>query len=177
MSPPNPFFKNMRKQLELKLKILQLQLQVLLLRRKLTIPNLPSPKYVVVHHGAGALDFNGVNEYHKRLWGFRSSLGFYAGYHKFIEYDGTLYKAREDNEKGAHTVERNNPGWWNENSVGICLQGDLTKERATEAQLKTLKEELDNYNLPIKMHSEISPTLCPGKNLKAWLIKQYGLQL
>ena len=159
-------------QLLLKLKILQLQLQVLLLRKKLTIPNLPKPKYVVVHHGAGPLNFEQVNNYHKGRWQFRSSLGYYCGYHKFIEYDGTLHIARADNERGAHTVEPSKPGWWNENSVGICLQGDFTQEYPTQSQLKTLKEELDKYAVPVKMHKEISPTLCPGRYLEKF-IKEY----
>jgi N-acetylmuramoyl-L-alanine amidase len=160
--------------LKLQLLILQLKLRVLLLRQQLTIPNLPKPKFVVVHHGGGRLDFNGVNEYHKKLWNFRSSLGYYAGYHKFIEYTGKLHIARRDNEKGAHTVEKGNANWWNENSVGICLQGNFENEQPTQPQLDRLREELDKYNLPVKMHCEISPTLCPGKNLKK-LVENYRL--
>ncbi len=159
----------MKEKLLLKIQIIQIQLKILLLRKKLTVPNLPKPKYVVVHHGGGRLNFHDVNEYHRGLWGFRSSLGYYAGYHKFIEYDGKLHIARRDNEEGAHTVEQGNPGWWNKNTVGICLQGDLTEERPTEAQLKTLKQELDSYNLPVKIHSEISATSCPGKHLRDWV--------
>ena len=142
------------------------------MKKKLTIPNLPKPQYIVIHHGGGDWGFSQVDESHRQKWGFKSSLGYYIGYHKFIGYDGRLYIARQDNEQGAHTVEVNRPGFWNKNSVGICLQGNLEVEEPTESQLQTLKRELDKYDIPIKMHKEIVPTLCPGKNLEKW-IREY----
>ncbi len=160
----------MIERLKLQLIILQLQLQVLILRKKLTIPKLPQPKIAVVHHGGGFLDFNGVNEYHKQKWGFRSSLGYYAGYHRFIEYDGTRHIARRDNERGAHTVEPGRPGWWNDNSVGICLQGNLETHMPTPSQIKALEKDLKEFD-EIKMHSDIVATICPGKHIKNWFKK------
>lgn len=157
----------------LQIQIYQIQLAILLFKKKLTVPNLPKPKYVIPHHGGGSWSFHQVNNHHKNKWGFKSSLGFYIGYHKWIAYDGRLYIARRDNERGAHAVERGRPHWWNKNSVGICLQGNFEKERPTDAQLKTLKKELDSYDVPIKQHKEIYPTLCPGKYLSEWLFKNY----
>lgn len=55
------------------IKILQLQLQ-LMLGQKVTVPNLPAPNKIIIHHGGGWLDFEGVNEWHKIKWGFRSAL-------------------------------------------------------------------------------------------------------
>ena len=156
----------------LQFKIIQLQLQILILRRKLTVPNLPDPEYVVVHHEAGTANFWQVNEYHRTLWGFKSSLGFYIGYHKFIGYDGRLFIGRSDNEEGAHCAVADKPHFWNTHSVGICLQGNFENEQPTEAQLITLKSELDTYKAQgriIKTHQEIKATLCPGKNLQKWV--------
>jgi len=163
----------MIQKIKLQIQVLQIKLAILLLRQKRTVPNLPGPKYVVVHHGAGNWNFHHVNKSHKDKWGFKSSLGYYIGYHKWISYNGTLITARRDNEEGAHTVEKGNPHWWNRNSVGICLQGNTEIAQPTEAQLTTLRIELNKYNIPIKQHREIYPTLCPGKNLSRWLYKIY----
>ncbi len=168
------------KKLMLQLLILKLQLKVKLLREKLTIPNLPQPKYVVVHHGGGNWDFETINRNH-RWWklrngavveGKKSSLGYWAGYHKFIEFNGQLYIARRDNEEGAHTVDPAKPGWWNKNSVGIGVQGNTNNEKPREWQSMTLKEELDEYvakGFKVKYHGQIVPTACPGRYLKEWL--------
>ena len=158
--------------IRLELQILQIQLAILLLKQKRTVPNLPKPKHIVIHHGGGDWGFGQVNNHHKNRWGFKSSLGFYIGYHKFINRYGKLFIARRDNEEGAHCVEPGRPGYWNKNSIGICLQGNFEINKPTEAQLYTLKKELDKYDIPTKMHREISATLCPGKHLVEW-VKKY----
>ena len=162
--------------IRLQILILQIQLRIKLLKEKLTVPNLPQPRYVILHHGAGNWGFEQVNRHHTNKWGFISSLGFGMGYQKWISYIGQLYIARRDNEEGAHTVDIRRPHYWNRNSVGICLQGDFGREKPTETQLKTLKKLLDSYKqrgFILKMHHEIIPTLCPGKYLKEWFIKNY----
>ena len=153
----------------LEIQILKIRLAIKLFKQKKTIPNLPKPRYIVVHHSGNNHTFYQVNAYHKKRWGFKSSLGFYIGYHKWIAYNGKLFIARRDNEEGAHCVEKGNPHYWNRNSVGICLQGNMETELPTTAQLETLKKELDRYNILVKQHKEIYPTLCPGKNLSKWL--------
>ena len=171
------FLKFQIKALQLQIQIAQIQLQILLFNKKLTVPNLPGPKYIVLHHGAGSLDFNGVNEYHKQKWGFKSSLGFFIGYQYFIEYSGKVYQGRADNERAAHTVEASRPYWWNDNSIGICLQGNFEEEYPTEVQLKSLEELLNKKMAEYKIsrvgifgHRNIAATLCPGKNLFSWLL-------
>jgi len=177
----------MIQKLQLQLLILKLQLEVKLLRRKKTIPNLSGPKHIVIHHGGGSWSFNQVNNSHK-TWkrkdgtiipGFKSSLGFWCGYHYFIEYSGRVYQARQDNEEGAHCVGKT-PRYWNRNSIGICLQGNTEKEQATEFQLRELaklldkkKEEYGITDKEIYGHREIQNTLCPGRHLWKWLIKNY----
>lgn len=156
----------------LQLQVLYLELQVKVAKKKLTIPNLPTPKILMLHNGGGDWNFNQVNKHHSNLWGFTSSLGFEIGYHKWIAFSGQLYIARRDNEEGAHTVDPNNPGWWNKNSVGLCLQGNLDVNNPTGWQLMTLKRELDSYiarGFEIKYHGQIVSTACPGKLLLVWL--------
>ena len=162
--------------LTLQLQILQLQLRIKLFQEKLTVPNLPQPKYVVLHHGAGDWNFDQVNNHHKNKWGFLSSLGYYIGYHKWISYSGRLYTARRDNEMAAHTVDMRRPHFWNRNSVGICLQGNFETEKLTDWQKQTLKRDLDDYKqrgFILIFHGEIIPTLCPGVYLREWFMKNY----
>lgn len=169
----------MTQQLQKLIKILQLQIAILkaqielkLLQKKVTVPNLSEPRFVIVHHGGGDWDFNTVNNHHKQKWGFRSSLGYYLGYQKWIGYQEKVIRARRDTEEGAHTVDPSRPGFWNKNSVGICLRGDLTKNEMTEWQELMLAEELDRYKVAgytIKAHRQIKATNCPGDHLWNWL--------
>ncbi len=165
--------------IQLKIKILQIQLQIKLFKQKKTIPNLPKSRFLIIHHGAGDWSFDKVNKSHTNKWGFISSLGYGIGYQYFIEYGGKVYQGRRDNEKGAHTVG-NTPGYYNSNSIGICLQGNMEVERPTEWQIGALRELIERkrkeYEIPNKRiigHREVSATLCPGKNLYKWLTKYY----
>ena len=168
-----------KKQIEIvkkRLFIAQLKLRIAILKQRLTIPDLPGPKHIVIHHDAGGWSFEQVNNYHQTKWGFKSSLGFYAGYHYYIEKSGRIYQARADNEMAAHAVEVNRPGYWNKNSLGVCLQGNFMKKGLIEEQIKTLGkfiyEKRAQYGIPRKEiygHRDISPTLCPGDKLYKWV--------
>jgi len=103
----------------------------------------------------------------------------FIGYQYFISYDGIIHQGRLDTEESAHTVDPNRLGFWNKNSIGICLQGNTEKTLPTEAQLKSLKVLLEykmkEYGIStdhIKMHCEIVSTACPGRNLIKW-VKEY----
>ena len=117
----------MIEKLLLQIQILQIQMQILLLQKKLTVPNLNDPRYIIIHHGAGQLNFEQVNEYHKGKWGFKSSLGYYIGYGYFISYSGRVYQGRADNEEQAATIG------YNKQSINICLQGKFHKANSQQA--------------------------------------------
>jgi len=162
--------------LKLKVIVLQLQIRKALLKQKLTIPNLKPRKLVIVHHGGGSFNFWQVNNHHKNLWKMKSSLGYYIGYQKWIEYDGKLYTARRDNEEGAHTVGVI-PHYYNRNSVGICLRGDYDTLPVSPIQILTLIRILDEYKkkgYEIKCHRDFSKTTCPGRYLYNWVKANYG---
>ena len=91
------------------------------------------PTSIIVHHELGNQGFQGVNEYHRQLWNFKSSLGYFCGYQYYIDKTGKVWQARKDDEEGAHTIGRNN------DSIAICLQGNLDVERPTPVQLIALK--------------------------------------
>jgi len=137
------------------------------------MPKLNVPKYLIIHHEGSNLGFEKINEWHRQRWNFVSSLGFFIGYHYYIEKSGKSYQGRRDNEEGAHTIG------YNTQSLGICCQGNFEIEFPTTEQINTLKKLLEDKSQKylisktnIKGHSEISPTLCPGKNLLSW-VKNY----
>jgi len=171
MAKSKEILKLLIKKIQLQIQILQIQLAIKL-GQKRTVPNLNNPNKIILHHGGGWLNFKGVNEWHKQRWGFKSSLGYYAGYQYFIERDGKIYQGRADNEKGAHTKGQN------ENSIGICLMGNGEEKDFTPEQYQSLKELLDKkrveYNISkseIYAHQDFAPTLCPSFRLYNWLLK------
>ncbi len=91
------------------------------------------PLSIILHHELGNNGFYGVNDYHRQLWNFKSSLGFYIAYQYYIDHLGVVYQGRADDEEGAHTIGRNL------DSIGICLAGNFDISRPTEAQLVSLK--------------------------------------
>lgn len=137
-------------------------------------------KSIVIHHTASTVStdqFPSVDAYHKSQGFPESSLGFYVGYHLFIEKDGSLLRARSDEERGAHTVA---PGRdWNADSIGICLAGDFTKEDPTEAQLTqlfTCKDLMDIHSIPIEEvydHKDTKSTACPGYPFRSYVERRF----
>jgi len=165
--------------LKLLIQIIQIKLQILILRKKLTVPNLKNPCAIVIHHEAANNGFDAVNLWHKKRWGFKSSLGYYCGYHYYISKSGEVHQSRRDNEMAAHTVEKGRPHYWNKNSIGVCLQGNFTYEQPTKAQIDALRGLLYKFwqkylitKKDIHTHGEIAPTSCPGENLQK-IIDEY----
>ena len=127
-----------------------------------------TPKYLIVHHEAPpvvipdtAKRFDIVDQYHKsKGWGG-------IGYHAFIERDGELKQGRADNEEGAHTIGKN------QESLGICMAGNMDLQDPTTAQVETLtkwlKEKMAQYNIPIENvvpHRRFANKSCYGLRLK-----------
>jgi len=101
----------------------------------------------------------------------------YIGYGYFIEYDGTIHQGRLDNEEQAHCVEKSRPGYWNKNSVGVCLQNKVGQSITSEQEkaLTLLLGRLRRtYRIPkteIYGHYQIKSTACPGESIKKFLKK------
>ena len=93
------------------------------------------PNKIIVHHDGvsrAGPSFAIVNEYHRTRDFPKSSLGFYCGYHYWIERDGFVCKARGEDEEGAHTKGQNFT------SIGIGLAGNFDTELPTKAQVASL---------------------------------------
>lgn len=128
-----------------------------------------TPKRIIWHHSAYQSDEHQaakIDQWHKDRGFPISSLGYYIGYHYIIEKDGSVFKAREENEIGAHDQGENI------DSLGICLAGDFNKEMPTVAQTNAFRTlwldiiiRLSIPILAIEPHRRDDSTDCPGKNL------------
>lgn len=142
--------------------------------------NINTPEYLIIHHTGGSdanplqdssnFTFEACNELHKNNpnvnLGYPSSLGYYIGYHYYIEKDGSLHQGRLDTDEGAHTVG------YNQKSIGICLAGNFDLTLPTEAQVATLKALLKaktaQFNIPstkVVPHRTFAKKTCYGQKL------------
>jgi len=114
--------------------------------------------YIVLHHAAvPSCTVESVHQYHlSKGW-----LGF--GYHLLCRKDGTVYVGRPLDTIGAHCKDHN------DRSVGVCAEGDYTKEQMPPAQEQALTDVvawlLARYpGVAVKRHSDLNATACPGQN-------------
>lgn len=129
------------------------------------------PTKITLHHEAGNSSFEAVNEYHRQKWNSISNLGFYCGYHYYINKVGKVYQARKDDEMGIHTRD-NNAG-----NIGICLEGNFMVEKPTEVQISALVSLTDrlkaSYGIAeVKAHRDYNKTECCGDELYKWILEQ-----
>jgi N-acetyl-anhydromuramyl-L-alanine amidase AmpD len=133
---------------------------------------LPTIRHLVLHHSAtkGSQDFStfikAIDQNHKdRLHPQQNGLGNHIAYHYVISNKGEVKATRPENEVGYHA------GKWTTNisSLGICLQGDFTKESIPVEQLEAAKslvfELREHYKLPpesVIAHNKVKATACPG---------------
>ncbi len=134
------------------------------------------PLYLIVHHTGGSdidplqdssnFTFEQCNEQHRKSFNMKSSLGFYIGYHYYIDKLGKVTQGRADTDEGAHTIGRNSE------SIGICLAGNFDATLPTEIQKVALAELLKRlsakYGIPtqnIVPHRFFGPKTCYGNKL------------
>lgn len=137
---------------------------------------LNKPQYIILHHTGGTdLDpladtshhtFEIVDEYHRQKWNFKSSLGYYIGYHYFIDKTGKVTQGRRESDEGAHTKGHNLK------SIGICLAGNFDVTMPSEAQKQALETLLKRlmilYSIPkenVVPHRKFANKTCFGKKL------------
>lgn len=107
-------------------------------------------KNIIVHH-TGGTDANPLQDSsnftvkecnldHQIRFNMRSSLGWYVGYHYYIDKYGVVTQTRVDTEEGAHCQGWNNhPGDIAARaSIGICLAGNFDATMPTQAQIQAL---------------------------------------
>lgn len=114
--------------------------------------------YIVLHHAAASnASVETVHNWHLQR-GFSG-----IGYHYYIRKDGTVYRGRPENAIGAHV------DGYNSVSVGVCAEGDYTKETMPAPQKEALiclvRELKKRYpNARVVGHKDLAKTVCPGSN-------------
>lgn len=114
---------------------------------------------IIIHHSEvkSPHTIQDVHEWHKK----RTWAGI--GYHFFIAKNGEIYRGRPLDAVGAHTSGHNN------NSFGVCFEGDFNQEKMTDKQLDGSVMLLSilslAYDAPIIKGCDLSSkTNSPGKN-------------
>lgn len=142
------------------------------------------PRFLVIHHTGGTdanpladtsgQTFDIVNQYHKERFGLdvKSSLGFYIGYHYFIDKKGVVTRGRDDEDEGVHCNQSQDKKSMNLQSIGICLAGNFDATLPTPAQVASLKQLLKDkhqqWNIPVANiypHRHWAPKTCYGRKL------------
>ena len=124
-----------------------------------TLQNRNTTDYIALHHAQSAnCTVYDVDRWHKEN-GWAG-----IGYHFFIRKNGEVYRGRPLDKIGAHVQGMN------DKSIGICAEGDYTRETMSDIQKKSICELIvyliDNFypNAVISGHREIGNSDCPGKN-------------
>ncbi len=114
---------------------------------------------IVLHHAAGNGGIYDIHNMHIKQNGW---IGI--GYHFYVRKDGSIYRGRPIEKMGAHAEG------FNDSTIGVCFEGNFEKERMSDYQKEAgrflIAHIRESYGkmLPIKRHSDLSATACPGKH-------------
>lgn len=135
-----------------------------IIESKLEFKNPPQKRLtttkIVIHHAdATTCNAHMIHQWHlARGWSG-------MGYHFLVRKEGGIVETgRPINTIGAHCTGQNN------DSIGICFEGDFDRETMTNEQLQTGREliaylrEIYGQNIRIVRHKDLMATDCPGKN-------------
>lgn len=134
----------------------------------------------MIHHTAVSYLLNGDqfaanNRYHQQKWNFKSSLGFYLGYHYEINAVGYCRQARACGEAAAACYQKNhNDG----HTIHIALDGNFDIERIPAPEVYALRDlfKLLKGRFPLNkeaifFHNQYANKSCPGKNVSLTFIR------
>ncbi len=101
-------------------------------------------KYLALHETGVArsvsLQRRAVNEYHKNQFGMLSKMGWWIGYHTFIDTDGSLTRCREYGEESAAIKGHNCDAPERCDTISVCVAFNGDKELLSDVQVKRLRE-------------------------------------
>ena len=111
----------------------------------------------IILHNAAAQNFS-AEDIHR--WHLNNGWSG-AGYHFLVRKDGKVYRLRPEDKVGAHAYGSNN------NSLGICFEGNYMEEDMPEAQKEAGKELVaylkNKYKIStVQKHKDVCVTSCPG---------------
>ena len=117
-------------------------------------------RYIILHHSevASSHTAEDIHQWHKNN-GWAG-----IGYHYLVDKIGEVYEGRPRGTVGAHARGHN------EESIGVCFEGDFNKESMNEKQenaaiiLLTILS-LAYSDAELRMHNDFNPQKnCPGRN-------------
>jgi N-acetyl-anhydromuramyl-L-alanine amidase AmpD len=139
-------------------------------------------KRIIIHHSDS--ETGDAKTFH----GWHLAKGWAGiGYHFVIKTDGTIQRGRPEDTIGAHSGPNGNG-----DSIGVCLVGDFTNHKPTEAQMVSLVWLIKDYlnskygELKILGHKDVMATACPGamfpwadlnKRLEGKIVEQWKLDI
>ena len=116
---------------------------------------------IILHHTmSGDVSRDVIDEWHKEN-GWSG-----IGYHFVIRYNGDIEIGRQIDEMGAHAKHRN------DDSIGIAIVGDFSKNDPTDEQYDSLKKLVNELKTEYKI-SLVEPhhRMCPGHRFDISKIK------
>ena len=115
---------------------------------------------IVLHHSGVTVrqSVETIHNYHKNTNGWSG-----IGYHFYVRTTGEIYRGRPENTVGAHAVGANY------NSIGICFEGNFSKEKMGEKQIKAGQELVaylkEKYAISkVVRHRDVDNSECPGND-------------
>jgi N-acetylmuramoyl-L-alanine amidase len=121
---------------------------------------------IVIHHSASkpSTTIQEITTWHKAR-GFST-----VGYTKVIYDDGSIVNGRPENVVPASVKDHN------KNTLAVCLCGNFEVDQPTQWQLISLELLIREWKTKwpeaiVVGHLDLAPTLCPGKNLYAFIKK------
>lgn len=115
---------------------------------------------IVLHHSGVTVrqSVETIHNYHKNTNGWSG-----IGYHFYVRTTGEIYRGRPENTVGAHAVGANY------NSIGICFEGNFSKEKMGEKQIKAGQELVaylkEKYGISkVVRHRDVDNSECPGND-------------
>ena len=143
-------------------------------------------KYYAIHNTSvsralNPLQFESVEREHKRKWNSLSSLGYYTGYNRYTEPDGTRYETRAIGEETIANIGHNCDIPDRCDTISHCLGGYFKVENPTIHQINDV---LDGFyearkewpGIKLVQHSDLQPgrtcaELSPTY-LQSWLTEE-----
>ncbi len=117
-------------------------------------------KYIILHHSE-VTAFHTLEDVHR--WHLNKGWAG-IGYHYFISKAGEIYEGRPKDTVGAHTYG------YNDNSVGVCFEGNFDREEMGDRQLNAgikllCRLRQDYSDATIVRHGQlVKGKSCPGRH-------------
>ena len=127
---------------------------------------------IILHHTGETVlqSVEVIHDYYLHKFDPDGSTYIGIGYNYYIRKDGSIWEGRPEWARGGHA------GLANEDSIGICCEGNFMIEQMTTVQRDSMFWLVNDINtrngkLKIQGHCEVMPTDCPGTNFPLTAVK------